>query len=759
MTPSDSPGATPQRAADILVVDDNPANLQVVIGLLRGAGHKVRGVPNGTLALIAVEKRPPDLILLDIKMPGMDGFQVCAELRCQPERREIPILFLSAAGDTADKVRAFEVGGVDFITKPFQGPEILARVETHLRLRRMQENLERLVATRTAALHDSEERYRRIFESMEEGYILTKMDGAILSVNPAAARLLGYGGPPDLAGKNIGRDVYADPADRERLKAALMKEGKVTSFLLRFKRQDGAEISADCNVHLVRDEAGEPLAIEGTVRDISERLRTEQELARHREHLEELVRARTAELVAAREVAETANRAKSQFLANMSHELRTPLNSILGLSDLLRRNPSITEDQKETLAIIHKSGDHLLGLINDILEIAKIEAGRIVLEPAPFDLGGMVLEVIDMLGIRAQEKGLQLRVDESSQFPRYIVGDEAKLRQVLLNLLSNAIKATDRGGITLRLGVGHDRAEHLIIEVEDTGCGIALEDQPRIFDAFVQVDAPGKRQGTGLGLAITRQFVELMGGQLSLTSRVGQGSTFRAEILAELVRPEDVPQTPQPVGEVIGLEPGQETCRVLVVKDQPDNQILLMRLLSNVGFEVRLAANGAEAVNLFSRWRPRFIWMDRRMPVMDGVEATRRIRALDGGDQVKIAAVTASTFKEEDEGLKEAGFDDIVHKPFRPEQIFARMERLMGVRFARDEVKAAARRCQAISETSLSVLPETLRQVLAEAAESLDTEATLTLVERLRADYPAQADLVAKLAEGYRFDRILELCQ
>ncbi|MBL8223095.1 MAG: response regulator, partial [Bryobacterales bacterium] len=235
MTSSDSSGAALQRVADILVVDDNPANLQVVIGLLRGAGHKVRGVLNGTLALTAVEKRHPDLILLDIKMPGMDGFQVCAELRGQPDRREIPILFLSATGDTADKVRAFEVGGVDFITKPFQGPEILARVETHLRLRRMQENLERLVATRTAALHDSEERYRRIFESMEEGYILAKMDGTILSVNPATARLLGYGGPPDLVGKNIGRDVYADPADREPLKAALAKADKASGYLLRFK--------------------------------------------------------------------------------------------------------------------------------------------------------------------------------------------------------------------------------------------------------------------------------------------------------------------------------------------------------------------------------------------------------------------------------------------------------------------------------------------------------------------------------------------
>lgn len=402
-------------------------------------------------------------------------------------------------------------------------------------------------------------------------------------------------------------------------------------------------------------------------------------------HLSELVAERTKELSAARDAADTANRAKSAFLANMSHELRTPLNAILGFSGILRHDPGLTAAQKETLAIVQRSGDYLLGLINDVLDIAKIEAGRIVPEPAPFDLGGMIAEVSEMLRLRAQDKGLQLVVDQSSQFPRYIVGDEAKLRQILINLISNAIKATEAGRVTLRLGVKHGEVDNLIIAVEDTGVGISSADQAKLFHPFVQVGSQSSHRGTGLGLAISREFVELMGGRITLTSVVGQGTTFRVELPVRLARPEEVPRAPEVRGEVTGLESGQPTFRVLVVEDQLENQLLMRRLLGDVGFEVRVAENGAEAVEQFRNWGPHFIWMDRRMPVMDGIEAARRIRALPSGKAVKIAAVTASTFQEEDAELAAAGFDGIVHKPFRSEQVFECMERLLELRFVRAE--------------------------------------------------------------------------
>jgi CheY-like chemotaxis protein len=447
----------------------------------------------------------------------------------------------------------------------------------------------------------------------------------------------------------------------------------------------------------------------------------------------------------------------------MSHELRTPLNAIIGFSDLLRRDPAISGSQQETLGIIHKSGDHLLGLINEVLDIAKIEAGRILLEAKTFDLGAVVLDVIELLSVRAADKGLSLQIDQSSEFPRYIVGDEGKLRQILINLISNAIKATGHGGVTLRLGVKQNHAMHLIMEVEDSGCGIAEEDLDKLFQPFVQIGPQARQQGTGLGLAITRQFAELMGGGISVTSSVGQGSVFRLEVVVQLASLEEIPPASAEQGDVTGLEAGQPSWRVLVVEDQPENQLLLMRLLERVGFTARLAENGAEAVEQFTTWQPHFIWMDRRMPVMNGVDATRRIRALPGGDAVKIAAVTASIFKEEDAELTMAGFDAVVHKPYRPAQIFNSMERLLGARFVRSEAEslptAHPQFSGAALATPLKDLSAPLRQELNESLLLLDSERILRVIGEIGRVAPELAAALSERARNYDYTGIRETLQ
>jgi PAS domain S-box-containing protein len=556
--------------------------------------------------------------------------------------------------------------------------------------------------------------------------------------------------------------THPDDIQKDLDNMALLNAGKISGFQMekRYLHPDGTIVwinMAIAPVHVEDKLHPRHLAM---IEDITESKRIKLELEQYRLHLEELVAARTSELVTARDAAEAANRAKSTFLASMSHELRTPLNAILGFSNLMRRDAQLLPDQRDHLDIINRSGEHLLTLINDVLEITKIEAGKIQLNNAPFDLGALVRDVTDLMEPRANQKGLSLRLDQSSSFPRYINGDEAHLRQILINLLGNAVKFTHQGGVTLRLATKPNTTAHLIIEIEDSGIGLSAADQQRLFQPFVQLGKqPGDNQGTGLGLSITRQFVQLMGGSITVESTPGKGSLFRVELpLIEAKETDILPPQGSEKGEVVGVAPGQTRYRILIVEDDHENQLLLSRLMQRIGFEIKVAADGAQGIQLFQSWQPHLIWMDRRMPVMDGLEATQAIRQLPGGKDVKIIAVTAAALVEERDEMMKAGMDDFVRKPYRFNEIYDCLGKQLSVQYSYAEPQPENNPTAVILTTDmLAVLPPALRNELRAALESLREEQINAALQQVAAYDVTLYHELSRLVDDFDYPSILKV--
>ena len=407
------------------------------------------------------------------------------------------------------------------------------------------------------------------------------------------------------------------------------------------------------------------------------------------------------------------------------------MNAILGFAGLIAEAEGLSPEHLAKVRIIRRSGEHLLELINDVLDMAKIEAGAVTVDSAPTDLTDLVLQVIDMMRPRAEEKALRLMVEQTRAFPRFVRTDSAKLRQILINLISNAIKYTKQGHVLLRLDAQTTGRLLLKTEVADTGIGIAPDDQERIFTAFVQVGS-GHTGGTGLGLALTRQYVQAMGGKISVESAPGRGSIFRVVLPAAYADASGVAPAAGDSARVTGLAAGQPRYRVLIVEDEQENRLLLQELLAGVGFDVHVVDDGAAAVSTFRSWQPDFIWMDWRLPIMDGREATKAIRAMRDGRRVKIAAVTASVFTDERASILAAGVDEFVRKPYRPEDVFRCMARLLGVRYTFDESRALSepRPDAVLTPGALEVLPERLREEFADALICLDVARVTAVIQR-----------------------------
>lgn len=550
-------------------------------------------------------------------------------------------------------------------------------------------------------------------------------------------------------------------------------------------------------------------------------------------------RQQSAELQKAKETADAANKAKSEFLAKISHELRTPLNAILGFTQLLIHDSSFKKEQREYLDIISRSGEHLLTLINDVLEMSKIEAGRVTLNESSFDLYNLLDSLEEMLQLKARSKDLELIFDRSVDIPQYIHADESKLRQVLINLLGNAIKFTQTGRVILRVRGGDweikkskpepepfsdlslkassepfsqpsseskilelatselkspesespepDPSESghtddacspfphtLYFEVEDTGSGIEPSELERLFEAFVQAESGRRSQeGTGLGLPISRQFIWLMGGDIRVSSAIGQGSTFQFHI--PIRRTEHIPLPSQPHRQrVVGLAPHQSTYRILIVEDKLENRQLLVKLLTGIGFIVQEAVNGEGAIEIWETWHPHLIWMDMQMPVMDGYEATRQIRRREqrymrdsSYSPTIIIALTAHAFEENRDKVLAAGCDDCVTKPFREDVLFAKMTQHLGTEYVYEQNGDTQQEQDlqltsidmSMVETELMAMPSDWITLVYQAATQVDDELILQLIDRIPESQSILAIALTRWVTQLRFDKIIELVE
>jgi signal transduction histidine kinase len=527
----------------VLVVDDNPNTLSLLFDALEEAQFKVLIAEDGKSVLKRIKYLKPDIILLDVMMPEMDGFETCQHLKANEYSKNIPVIFMTALTDTVDKVKGFEIGAVDYITKPIQVDEVLVRLKTHLTIHNLQNKL------------------------IEHN---------------------------------------------EQLKQEISKREKI-------------EI----------------------------------------------------ELIKSKELAESANHAKSAFLANMSHELRTPLNGILGYAQILKREESIKNQQG--IDIIQRSGEHLLTLINDILDLSKIEAGKLDITPHQFNLSNFLTDIAFLFKMRATQKGIEFLYENFSDLPNLVYADEKRLRQILLNLLSNAIKFTQQGQVKL---IVKYQAAKIHFEIEDSGEGIAEDELETIFLPFQQVGKQSEQtEGTGLGLAITKTLIEMMSGKLEVKSKLGFGSKFWFSIPLKTCKQQDssiITNDEVKKPKITGFktkDPNTEL-KILVVDDRWDNRVILTKILIMLGFKILEATNGEEALIKANQFNPDAIIMDMKMPIMDGLESTKRLRQQTKFHNTVIIMMSANVFENQQQAALDAGCNAFIEKPINIDYFLSLLKKL-----------------------------------------------------------------------------------
>lgn len=884
---------TKQLPASILVADQDPDNLQLLREVLNPREYDIRPIQDGKMVLSAARTQPPDLILLDIMIPVVNGFEICAQLKADQITSNIPVIFLSSSNEIEDKIKALSLGGVDYITKPFHPQEIIARIKNQLQIFHLQKELQdknkklqqetqkrQLIEKR---LYSSQVEIQGFFEAMNDLVLMVDIEGNMIKVVPTNPEKL-YPPGTDIVGQTIqmlfeddqeifrhqiqraltlqqvvnyeyslkigqqpiwfsasisptsentvawvARDISERKqaekeiaASRERLELVLQasqegfwdwdfltgeiyfsprykemlgyrddelpnhfftwkkvilkedlslglklikdyNEGHIPEFLttLRFHHKNGSILYILSRAIHLKDPTGKIIRMIGTHTDITPLKQTE-------EALQQAVL-----------VADAANRSKSEFLASMSHELRTPLNAILGFSQVIRQDRSLLATHQKDLNIINQAGEHLLALIDDILEVSKIEAGQISLTKSSFNIRQLLHSLEQMLQLKAASKGLQLIFEYDTHLPESVITDEGKLRQVLLNLVGNAIKFTPEGRVVLRVGIIDPQpspTQELILhfEIEDTGSGIAPEEIHLLFQPFGQTETGRKsQQGTGLGLTISQKYIQLMGGKITVASLLNQGSIFTFNIIVGLAQ-EQLRSSTQPHYQITGLAPHQPEYRILIVDDVAESRLLLHKILSPIGFSLREADNGADAVELWKQWRPHLILMDMRMPIMDGYEATRQIRreekqrALsDCPPKTVIFALTASSFDEQRKIMISEGCDDLVRKPFQVNILLEKISEYLGVNYQIKFLNSLEENSEVIPKKLsdlelshlLSQMPKEWVKQLYDGALECSDDIVLRLIEQISVDHILLAKALWDLADNFQFAQIILLIE
>lgn len=641
--------------ATIVLADTDISYLADMERILARHGYTVRSTHTSQGAIEISEKISPDLIIIDVRLPEQGGIEVCRHLKSQEYFRDTPIIFVGDIEGAAEKVRAFQEGGADWIAKPLEKWELLAKIKTHLKL---------FFMTKSFALQQ-------------------------------------------LQGKPTG--------------------------------------TSD----------------------------TERQLMKHRDHLEATVKECMAQLTIAKEQPRAANIAKNIFLSHMSHELRTPLNAILGFSRLMERDANLTVKQAENLELIHQSGVHLLNLINDVLAMAKTDAGIEALDIKAIDLPKFVEYIAVMFNSRAVGHGLTFSLDMMRDIPRYVKCDERKLQQILTSLLDNSLKFTQIGGIELKVGSRACDPEkqnaasnksngkiELYFEVRDSGKGIETDMLETIFDPFFSERmGDSATSGTGLGLTVSRNFARLMGGDITAANRRGKGSLVTVRMTVELaLKPQEQVQY-----RVTEIDSAKIRQRILVVDDDSTSRLLLSKLLSEVGFKVKEAEDGRKAVALFFDWRPHLIFMDIRMPLMDGMAATKIIKATEEGRHIPVIALTAHAVEEERQKIIAAGCDAFIRKPFDESELFEVMAKQLDMAFILKRTTQTKPSTPEpgphLSIEALAKLPPSVLEEIKQSSVALDMERTNACIDGIQVENSALGDSLKSLTKRFRFNDIFKLVE